>query len=222
MRRTTGLVLLAVLLASCAKDKAAGPPVDVVASNTACGVAKLDLPAGRTTFRVSNEGTDVTEVYVYAAGDKVVSEKENIGPGTTATFTAHLVAGDYQLACKPGQKGDGIRTAIHVSGAAAAPSLKAPDYEVGFRARDDVFLGLESFRTKHGDTVKFEMRNQGKSEHEFEVFAPDGSALGEIGPTKPGTEGDVALTFATPGDYRYVCGIADHEKRGMKGTFHVG
>ena len=58
-------------------------------------------------------------------------------------------------------------------------------------------------------------------EHEFEIRRPTGSVLGEIGPTAPGATGTVVLTFDAPGTYTYVCGIADHETKGMTGTFTV-
>jgi plastocyanin len=216
VRRYAPLLLLA---AACSNGAASGA-VAITATETRCDVAKTTLDAGETTFRVRNDGGDVTEVYVYAPGDKVVTEKENIGPGTTATFTADLAAGTYEVACKPGQKGDGIRTAITVTGS-GGPTAKAADTEVQFKAKDYTYDGLAGFAPKAGQSVKFEMENEGSVEHEFEVFGPDGKVVGEIGPTAAGKDADVTLTLATAGTYRYVCGIADHEARGMKGTFTV-
>ena len=219
MRRTTGFVLLALVLAACSKG-ASGDTIAITATDTECRVGRTALDAGETTFRVKNDGKDVTEVYVYADGDKVVTEKENIGPGTSAEFEADLTAGHYEIACKPGQKGDGIRTDIHVSGSGGTPA-KAADFEIEFEAKDYTFEGLDAFAPTAGQTVKFEMDNDGTVEHEFEVFGPDGKVLGEIGPTAKGKDGEVTLTLAAPGEYRYVCGIGDHEQRGMKGTFRV-
>jgi iron uptake system component EfeO len=216
LRRALPLVLLA--LAACSNGT--GTAVAIRATDSVCEVAKTDLAAGKTTFRVRNAGHDVTEVYVYAPGDKVVTEKENIGPGTTATFTADLAAGHYQVACKPGQKGDGIRTDVHVTGA-GGPAAKAADREVGFEAKDFTYEGLDALAVKAGETVKFEMDNEGPAQHELEVLGPDGQAIGEIGPTDKGEDGEVTLTFAKAGTYTYRCGIADHEQRGMKGTFTV-
>ena len=80
-----------------------------------------ELTAGTTTFAISNDGEKVTEVYVYApaAVSRIVTEKENIGPGTV--LRAHRrrsKPGTYEVACKPGQTGDGIRSAITVTGRA--------------------------------------------------------------------------------------------------------
>jgi uncharacterized cupredoxin-like copper-binding protein len=212
--------LLCLTAAACSDGAGSGDAVAITATDTECRVADTTLEAGDTTFRVKNDGKDVTEVYVYAEGDKVVTEKENIGPGTSANFTADLTAGSYQIACKPGQKGDGIRTHIHVSGEGGT-AAKAADKEIEFEAKDFEFEGLDGFTAKAGETVKFEMENEGPAEHEFEVFGPDGKVLGEVGPTDASKEGEDTLTLASAGTYKYVCGIDDHEARGMKGEFTV-
>lgn len=112
-----GLLALPVL-AACGNDSAGGPQVAVTATDDACQVAKADLTAGGTTFAVTNKGTQVTEVYVYGQDDgaftKVVSEVENIGPGTSRNMNVDLDAGTYEIACKPGHQGDGIRQKITV------------------------------------------------------------------------------------------------------------
>jgi uncharacterized cupredoxin-like copper-binding protein len=219
--RSVPAALLLVLAASACAGKSA-TTVAITASDTACDVADEHLDAGKTTFAVKNTGSQVTEVYVYAPGDKVVTEKENIGPGTSARFTADLAAGDYEIACKPGQKGDGIRTEIEVHGEGGKKVESEYDREVEFEAVDYSFKELDGFTAKAGEKIEFKMENKGTLEHEFEVFGPDGkTALGEIGPTKAGKEAEVVLELATPGTYSYVCGIDDHEARGMKGTFTV-
>ncbi len=103
-----------LLLLGCSSDEG-GETVAITASDTACDVAVTSLAKGSHTFEVENAGDVVTEVYVYAPGDKVVTEKENIGPGTRARFTAKLDPGTYEIACKPGQKGSGIRQPLTVT-----------------------------------------------------------------------------------------------------------
>ncbi|MDQ1713309.1 MAG: iron uptake system component EfeO [Frankiaceae bacterium] len=215
-------ILLALSLTACSNGGGAksGGAVAVTATDTACTLGRTDLAAGKTTFDVKNTGKDVTEVYVYGEKDTVLAEKENIGPGLSASFVADLPAGTYEVACKPGQKGDGIRTSIHVTGSGGA-TAKAADRDVEFQSHDFAWTGLETFTAKAGETIKFEMENDGPAQHEFEVFDADGTALGEIGPTDKGKDGEVTLTFAKSGSYAYKCGIADHEARGMVGTFQV-
>jgi uncharacterized cupredoxin-like copper-binding protein len=222
VRRAVPAALLCLALAACSNGSGSGSgdAIAITATGTECTVAKTDLTAGKHEFRVRNDGKGVTEVYVYAEGDKVVTEKENIGPGTTAEFDADLTAGSYEVACKPGQQGDGIRTHLHVTGSGGTAQQPA-DLEAEVEATEYKFEGLDGFAPKAGQTVKFELKNKGTTQHELEVFGPDGKAVGEVGPTDKDDEGEVVLTLAKPGEYRYVCGIADHEARGMKGTFRV-
>ncbi|MEV6166123.1 iron uptake system protein EfeO [Streptomyces sp. NPDC052052] len=94
--------------------------VQVVAKDDSCEVSKKKLPAGHVELAVQNKGSKVTEVYVLFPDDRIVAERENIGPGTKATITAEIKAGSYEIACKPGMKGSGIRQKIQVTGANAA------------------------------------------------------------------------------------------------------
>lgn len=223
MRVPARLLCLASLLSlaplACSATDSADA-VAITATDTQCRVARTDLEAGKRSFKVTNNGDKVTEVYVYAEGDRVVTEKEDIGPGTSVTFSADLAAGSYEVACKPGQTGDGIRQTITVTGKGGG-SAKPADREVHLGAAEYSFSGLGGFTAKAGETIEFEMKNNGQEDHEFEVLLPSGEALGEIGPTKHGREGKVRLTFTTPGTYRFVCGIEDHDARGMAGTFTV-
>lgn len=127
--RTNRFVLLAVSgvlatgSAGCGAD--AGPaagqggPISVTAGDTTCEVARTTLDAGVHTFDVTNSGTKVTEFYVYAAGDRVMGEVENVAPGLRRELRVELPAGKYETACKPGMSGRGIRGALTVTGSAA-------------------------------------------------------------------------------------------------------
>jgi iron uptake system component EfeO len=110
-------------LAACSDDAGSGDaaagPVTVTANDSACDVGRTDVDAGTVTFAVNNKGTKVTEFYVYAAGDRVMGEVENIAPGLTRELRVELPAGTYETACKPGMIGKGIRGALKVSGSAA-------------------------------------------------------------------------------------------------------
>ncbi len=124
--RAAVLLLPTALLAvtACGSDPApvrdaAGGPVAVRAADDACELDRTELAPGRNVLQITNDGSQVTEVYVYGEGDRVVTEKEDIGPGTTYELTTQLDAGEYVIACKPGMTGDGIRTPITVSGDAA-------------------------------------------------------------------------------------------------------
>jgi iron uptake system component EfeO len=113
-RAALAIVAVAAFGACSSSDSGGGPAVGITATQTACEVDRSQFAPGAQTFNVDNKGSEVTEVYVYAPGDKVVAEKEHIGPGTQARFTATLKAGTYEIACKPGETGNGIRQKITV------------------------------------------------------------------------------------------------------------
>jgi iron uptake system component EfeO len=92
--------------------------IAVTATDTECKVAKTDSNAGAVQFAVTNKGTKVTEFYVYASGDRVMGEVENIAPGVTRELLVDLAAGTYETACKPGMTGKGLRGPFKVTGAA--------------------------------------------------------------------------------------------------------
>ncbi|MCO7221331.1 iron uptake system protein EfeO [Klenkia sp. PcliD-1-E] len=94
----------------------ASDDIAVTASDSACEVGATSLEAGTHQFTVTNTGSSVTEFYVYAEGDRIMGEVENIAPGVARSLLVELPAGEYQTACKPGMTGDGIRNALTVTG----------------------------------------------------------------------------------------------------------
>ncbi|MFF9013858.1 iron uptake system protein EfeO [Streptomyces sp. NPDC014870] len=126
---------LAAVTGCTAKSDAKGDDgaVKVVAKDDSCEVSKKEFPAGHVELAVENRGTKVTEVYILYPDDRIVTERENIGPGTKATITAEVKAGEYEIACKPGMKGDGIRQKVTVSGGAAA-AKRSPEMDAAVAA----------------------------------------------------------------------------------------
>ncbi|MFD4632533.1 iron uptake system protein EfeO [Streptomyces sp. NPDC058284] len=96
--------------------KGGGNTVSVTATDDKCEVSKKELSAGHVELAIENKGSKVTEVYLLFPDDRIVSERENIGPGTKQKLTAEVKAGSYDIACKPGMKGDGIRQKVTVTG----------------------------------------------------------------------------------------------------------
>ncbi|MQY11204.1 Iron uptake system component EfeO [Streptomyces sp. RB5] len=95
-------------------------PIAITASDTACEVSDKEFAAGHMQFNVENKGSKVTEVYILFPDEKILTERENIGPGTKAAIHTEIEPGTYEIACKPGMKGDGIRQTIKVTGKAKA------------------------------------------------------------------------------------------------------
>ena len=121
---TVAIVTLA--LAACVPNNAAATgTVDVSSTDTECVLSATSAPSGHVVFSVTNDGSDVTEFYVLGSdGLRIVSELENIGPGTTRDLVVTVPAGQYLTSCKPGMLGDGIRAPFTVtdSGTPVTPS----------------------------------------------------------------------------------------------------
>ncbi|MEU6100871.1 iron uptake system protein EfeO [Streptomyces flaveolus] len=117
----TAAALTAVTGCTEKSDSAGGDHVvTVTAKDDACDVSTKEFPAGHVELAIENKGSKVTEVYLLFPDDRVVTERENIGPGTKQRVTAEVKAGDYRIACKPGMKGKGIRQDVKATGGKAA------------------------------------------------------------------------------------------------------
>ncbi|GJF24017.1 MULTISPECIES: iron uptake system protein EfeO [Streptomyces] len=117
----TAAALTAVTGCAEKSDSADGDRVvTVTAKDDACDVSTKQFPAGHVELAIENKGSKVTEVYLLFPDDRVVTERENIGPGTKQRVTAEVKAGDYRIACKPGMKGKGIRQDVKATGGKAA------------------------------------------------------------------------------------------------------
>ncbi|MER8066714.1 iron uptake system protein EfeO [Streptomyces sp. NPDC094034] len=132
----TAAVAALTAVTGCAEksDAQAGDgAVRVTAADDSCEVSEKEFPAGHVELAVENKGTKVTEVYLLFPDDRIVTERENIGPGTKARITAEVKAGSYEIACKPGMKGDGIRQKVTVTGTTAAAE-RSPEMDAAVAA----------------------------------------------------------------------------------------
>lgn len=121
MHRTiigAALAAVAVVTTACSGPPEDGRSISVSADDTSCTLSSPNGEAGRLTFEVDNKGGKVTEFYLYAEGDRVLGEVENIKAGTSKTLNVEVVAGKYTAACKPGMSGGGVRTPFTVNGEA--------------------------------------------------------------------------------------------------------
>lgn len=101
------------------ESSSAGGPITVQAGDSACTVSTDTVEAGTLTFKVTNTGTDTTEFYLYATGNRIMGEVENVAPGLERRLIVEVPdAGTYTTACKPGMVGDGIRADFTVTGGA--------------------------------------------------------------------------------------------------------
>jgi len=113
-----GLLLAATAACSGGGDSGGvtGAATKITATDFVCAVSASVVKAGNNTFAISNTGKTTTEVDVYGKQNgvfsKIMGQKKHIGPGTKAALTVNLKAASYEVACKPGEKGNGVRTKI--------------------------------------------------------------------------------------------------------------
>lgn len=119
---TTTTVLLAITalgaLGACTDNQGSSSreAIEVVSTDDECRVAEPTAESGNLVFDVRNDGSQVTEFYLFGSdGRRVVGEVENIGPGLTRQLAVTASPGEYVTACKPGMAGDGIRGTFTVT-----------------------------------------------------------------------------------------------------------
>ncbi|MFJ5304098.1 iron uptake system protein EfeO [Streptomyces sp. NPDC088350] len=120
--------LTAVTACTAKSDAKDGDAIQVTAADSKCTTSTKSIPAGQVTLKIENTGSKATEVEILFPDDRIVTEKENIGPGTKYTLTAEVKAGSYEIACRPGMKGHGVRQKLTVTGGSVAkrdPKLDA-------------------------------------------------------------------------------------------------
>ena len=211
MRMSRPSTLLALALAGatvlgatgCSKsddnsDKAGGP-VKVTATDSKCDLTQTSLDAGTSTFEIRNTGSKTTEFYVYAEGDRIMGEVENIGPGLSRKLIVELPAGAYQGTCKPGMKGTGIRTKLTVTGATASLgtdaklALAATSYQAYVNAQATALLAKT---TEFVAAVKANQIDKAKAlfpvaRTYWERIEPVAESFGDLDPKTDARENDV-------------------------------
>jgi iron uptake system component EfeO len=116
----TAAALTALSACTAKSDAEDGNAIQVTAADSTCETSAKSVPAGHVTLKIENTGSQATEVEILFPDDRIVSEKENIGPGTKYTLTAEVKAGSYEIACRPGMKGHGVRQKLTVTGSGTA------------------------------------------------------------------------------------------------------
>ena len=81
-----------------AQTVASNPDVAIAVTDTACEPNHLTVPAGKTTFVITNKSTRALE-WEILKGVMIVDERENIAPSFNAKLTTTLEAGEYEMSC---------------------------------------------------------------------------------------------------------------------------
>ncbi|MET0927886.1 MAG: iron uptake system protein EfeO, partial [Aeromicrobium sp.] len=199
------ITMTALSLAACASDpsestsSSSSGELTVDATDSDCTVSAAKLDAGPSTFKVTNNGSKVTEFYVYADGDRIMGEVENVGPGLTRNLVVDLPKGTYEGACKPGMIGDGIRQTLTVSGEAAKQlsdseelTAAADGYARYVKSQSDALIDKT---TEFVDAVKAGNVDEAKTlfpiaRTYWERIEPVAEKFGDLDPITDGREPD--------------------------------
>lgn len=176
---------------------AAGGPITVNATDTTCELSATTAKAGTVTFQVTNTGSKVNEFYVYAEGDRIIGEVENITPGLKRELKVEVTQpGTLTTACKPGMVGDGIRGTFTVTGSAVAGGADQKvakaiaDYKAFVATQtDELLTGTEAFVTavKTGDVAKAKDLYP-TARLPWETIEPVAESFGDLDPRIDGRE----------------------------------
>lgn len=194
-----------------AGSTAAGGPITVNATDTACELSATTAKAGTVTFQVTNSGSKVNEFYLYAEGDRIVSEIENITPGLSRELKVEIPEpGTFTTSCKPGMVGDGIRGTFTVTGTAARSSADSKvataiaDYKKFVASEADEFVGATKefvIAVKAGDVAKAKSL-YARARHPWEAIEPVAESFGDLDAKIDGREDVIADGTAFTGYHR--------------------
>jgi len=189
----------------------AGGPIAVNATDTACELSATTAKAGTVTFQITNSGSKVNEFYLYAEGDRIVSEVENITPGLSRQLKVEITEpGTFTTACKPGMVGDGLRGAFTVTGTAVKGSADSKvakaitDYKAFVASEADEFVdGTKEFvaAVKAGNVAQAKSL-YAQARHPWEAIEPVAESFGDLDPKIDGREDVIADGMAFTGYHR--------------------
>jgi uncharacterized cupredoxin-like copper-binding protein len=217
LSRPSVLILgaLTPLLASCGGDgggaaASSRTTVAVAAGDDSCDVERTELDAGAVTLAVTNKGSSTTEVYVYGERDgeytRVIGEVENIGPGTSRDLDVDLSGGSYEIACKPGQRGDGIRTPITVVGEGDSSTEEGSesgyDREIALSTDGRTITGPDG-GAAIGERIEFKLSNGAAGSRILELKNPGGGVAGEV-EIGAGATGELVVELDAPGTWQII------------------
>jgi iron uptake system component EfeO len=204
---TAGVFLVSMsALSACGNDdgdSAGGKDaaINVTATDSSCEVGAKSGTSGATTFKVTNKGSQVNELEILAPDGKIVSERENIGPGTGAEITVSLNAGTYKILCSAGMTGKGPSQAFSVTGKGRVTDPRLDAAVSAYRTYigeqvDDTLAKTKRFAAsvKSGDAAGAKAEFA-PSRFGWEAIEPVAESFGDIDPKVDTREADLK-----PGD----------------------
>ncbi|PGH45097.1 hypothetical protein GA0070622_3996 [Micromonospora sediminicola] len=229
MKSRTAAVLVtlcaATALTACGDDEPApkGEQVPVTATDTSCEVTTTLFTPGTVTFTVTNRGQQATGVYLYgregAGFTKVVAEVADVPAGRTGDLRAQLETGSYEVACKPGRQGDGVRTRITVSDdgtVASAAAETAYDRALTIELSGDTLTGVDDgLIAEPGEKLALKVANKTAGARTLYLLNPDGKRVAEL-KAEPNGTAETVVTLGAAGNWTLKVkgdGVASLSKR---------
>ena len=123
------------------------------------------------------------------------------------TWRSTLSAGTYEVACKPGQTGDGIRTTVTVTGAGDGAASGESDDEAYDReielSTDGTALDGLTGGAEQGERIEFTLTNDASAARTLELKDPSGAVAGEVEVQAGATEG-IVVELGTAGTWQVI------------------
>jgi iron uptake system component EfeO len=175
------------------------PPktIDVTLTDDGCEPRNIAATAGPTTFKVTADGTAVTEFEVLD-GSKLLGEVEHVAKDSDRSFSVTLQPGRFTTVCPGGAKFS--QGTLEVAGAATGPAANAADRKAAVEAylsyvkeEADLLIGAVGpfvAAVKAGDAAKA-MQGFAAARYHYEVIEPIAESFGELDPAIDAREGDV-------------------------------
>lgn len=219
MRTRANRAILATLtpvlvlgLGACTQAKsAAGTAITVDAKDDSCTLSVSETTTGDREFKITNNGTKVTEFYVITEEGMVVSEVENLTPGMTRSlFVKIKKPGNYEGNCKPGMVGDGITAALKVTGEAISTATDPKLHEAAQTYQKWVATEADELLAKTTEfvaAVKAKDVEKAKSLYAvarapWERIEPVAESFGDLDPAIDGREDVIAEGLEFTGFHR--------------------
>jgi uncharacterized cupredoxin-like copper-binding protein len=198
------------------KPEAAGPETTTPAQGNTVVVdetefkittATTTFKAGQITFEAKNVGKIPHDLAIKGTPDKTPL----IQPGASATLTATLKPGKYELYCTvPGHEAAGMKLNITVT-SGGQPPVAAPSQGKTVAVDETEFKITAATTTFKAGQITFVAKNVGKIPHDLAIKGtPDKTPL-----IQPGASATLTATLK-PGKYELYCTVPGHEAAGMK------
>ena len=219
MRRMTivaATAVLAIAVSGCGSSSQIAEPgvktVEIKLTDAGCDPAHVEVPAGPTSFEITNDGADAVSEFEVLDGGKVLGERENLTPGLSGDFSITLKPGTYVTSCPGGTTAD--KGELVVTGAASPETTEPRKSAAAQQAVSAYREYVESEATKlvaattafanavkNGDVATAKRLFPGARSH-YESIEPIAESFGDLDPEIDARANDVAAAAKFEGFHR--------------------